>query len=146
MRKEAYFNKSNIPVYRIDYGVAEIQYDYNNGNLIRERYKDTNGQPTNRIDTGYALVGQMFEKGKLVKKWYEGYKNQSFVAVLDKITGVAGIEYRYDKGQIREEIYYNVNNELTLQKDIGCAIQECRYNEKGKLSHSIFMELIKMLL
>ena len=57
---------------------------------------------------------------------------------MDKITGVAGIEYRYDKGQIREEIYYNVNNELTLQKDIGCAIQECRYNEKGKVESQYF--------
>lgn len=129
---EAYYNEYGGRMRRADYGVAEIWYEYDeSGNLIRESYKDVDGKLVNRTDTGYAVVYRKFEDGQMVHCHYGGYQDGVFGEVADKVTGVAGIASFYDGGQKTGEEYYDVEGNLTLRSDLGCAVQEYEYDDSG---------------
>lgn len=129
---EAYFDEGRNRMCRADYGVAEIWYEYDDsGNLIRESYKDVNGKLANRSDTGYAVVYRKFEDGQMVHCHYGGYQDGVFGDTVDKTTGIAGMACFYDGGQKTGEEYYDVEGNLTLHSDLGCAVQKFEYNDSG---------------
>lgn len=132
--QELYKNADSAVTCRRDYMVAEILYEYaDDGNLIRERYKDAQGQPVNREDTGYAVVYREYEAGSLSRIRYEGYEDGVLCAVPDRTTGAAAISFRYERGEKREEHYFDAAGLPALKRDIGCASIEYEYDGDGQL-------------
>lgn len=127
-------NSKEGKIRRKDYGVAEIRYVYDDrGNLICEFYKDVDGRLVNRLDTGYAMVHRRFQGGQMVHCHYTGYQDRMYDKVIDKMTGVASIEYIYEDGLKTREEYYDVEGALAFHKDTGCAVQEYEYDDGGRI-------------
>jgi len=132
--QKLYKNAEGAVTCRRDYMVAEILYEYaDDGNLIREHYKNAEGQPINRADTGYAVVYREYVSGRLVREYYEGYEDKVLRAVADRTTGIAAITYSYDRGEKQKEQYYDIEGNLALRRDIGCAAIQYEYNNNGQL-------------
>lgn len=134
LSREIYYESPDKVTCRTDYMVAEIWYDYaDDGNLIREWYKNADGKSVNRADTGYAVIYREFESGKKTKAWYEGIKDGELVPVSNQVTGISIINYGYKNGHVTRREYFDTKGMPVLSKDTGCAVLEYEYGANGQV-------------
>lgn len=61
---------------RSDLGHAQVEREYENGNIVAERYFDADGNPVLCKDGGYASYESDYENGQWVETRYYNTKGE----------------------------------------------------------------------
>ncbi len=107
-RKE-YYDKDENPVL-VDGEYAAIEWEYEKGKVVAERYYGTNGKLMINPAEGFAIAKAEYdEKGRHIKTAYYGTDEKLIVGTK----GYAVVEIEYDeKGKITNIVHYDENNNV----------------------------------
>lgn len=134
-----YFDTEGKPVVSSRYLCAGFEYRYSeDGNCIETRYLGVNGKLMNRGEYGFARVESRFDPDG--NKTGESYFDINGAATAWYGRGYASYEKDFRNGNCIETRYYNVDHELTVRNDIGCAVVQYGYDGQGRLSRTRFLD------
>ncbi|GHT78466.1 hypothetical protein AGMMS50262_21150 [Bacteroidia bacterium] len=117
-----------------EYGIAEYNYEYKNGNIVAEFYRDNHH---NAMTDEYGIARYTYEydkKGNQTKKMNYGIDNRP----TENIYGIATYKWEYDKyGNNTKKSSYGIDGKLKENED-GVATYKWKYDSNGSMTEESF--------
>lgn len=112
------------------YRVSRIEWKVDrDGNPLDERYFGADSERVERTDWNVARIVRSYNEDGDKKS--ETYFDLGDEETLDKIDGVARIEWDYEKGRLHEKRYFGLNGEPTRDRVYGAAKLTWDYDLRG---------------